>query len=318
MKKDTQPILLIGAGPMAVEYAKVLKSLKVYFLIVGRGLENAKKFTQLTGCQVISGGVEKYLQFNSSYPKKAIVAVSEENLGNATLALLEHGFKSILVEKPAGLDLSEIKKVKDLALSKKAEVFVGYNRRFYASVKKALEIINSDGGVLSIFFDFTEPDFKIAPLIKAPGVKENWFLQNSTHVVDLAFFLAGAPKKITAFTSGSLPWHPKGAIFSGTGITNKEALFSYHANWKGPGRWGVEIVTKKHKLFFRPLEKLKAQDLGSFEIHDVKINDDLDTKFKPGLYKQVQSFFGKKDGLCTIEEQVENLKYYRQILEGKS
>lgn len=313
-----QKILLVGAGPMAQEYAKVLKELKLDFLVVGRGVENAKIFKDTIGRPVISGGVEKFLKFNSSYPENAIVAVSEENLGKVTLTLLRYGIKSILVEKPGGLDFDEIKKVGNLASSKKARVFVAYNRRFYASVKKALEIIQKDDGVLSIFFDFTEPDFKIAPLIKGSGVKENWFLHNSTHVVDTAFFLAGTPKKLTAFASGTLPWHPKAAVFSGAGITDKGVLFSYHANWKGPGRWGVEVVTKNHKLFFRPLEKLQVQNLGSFGINDVELDDRLDIKFKPGLYKEVQSFLGDKQNICTITEQVENLNFYKQILEGKS
>ncbi len=321
--KGTKSIWLIGAGPMAQEYAKVLKELNFPFLVIGRGVENAKRFSEITGTKVLTGGVEKFLKNHLSLPQQAIVAVSEENLDKVTLLLLEAGVKSILAEKPAGLNFSEIQKVRQLALKTKAEVYVGYNRRFYASVKKAQEIIQADGGVLSIFFDFTEPDFKIAPLVKGPGVKENWFLQNSTHVVDMAFFLAGTPERLTAFTSGSLPWHPKGAVFSGAGITNKGVLFSYHANWKGPGRWGVELVTKKHKLFFRPLEKLQVQDLGSFEVKDVEIDDKLDTQFKPGLYREVQSFLGNKQSfssnkhnLCTIEEQVDNLKFYKQILEG--
>lgn len=317
MIKNTQPILLIGAGPMAVEYAKVLKKLNLDFLVIGRGVENSKKFTEVTGLKVISGGVEKFLKSGTSSSKQAIVAVSEENLGKVTLILLRHGIKSILVEKPGGLDFDEIRKVGNLALSKKAKVFVAYNRRFYASVKRGVEIIKQDGGVLSIFFDFTEPDFKIAPLIKAPGVKENWFLQNSTHVIDMAFFLAGIPKRLTAFTAGTLPWHAIGAVFSGAGVTNTNALFSYHANWKGPGRWGVEVVTRNYKLFFKPLEKLQAQNVGRFEINDVNIDDELDRNFKPGIYREVQSFLGNKKDLCTISEQVENLKYYQQILEGK-
>lgn len=318
MNQDTQPILLVGAGPMAAEYAKVLKDLKINFLAIGRGIENAKKFTESVGHEVISGGVEKFLKSLSFFPQKAIVAVSEENLGKVTLLLLEHGIKSILLEKPGGLDFDEIRKVGNLALSTKAKVFVAYNRRFYTSVKKALGIIEKDGGVLSIFFDFTEPDFKIAPLVKGLGVKENWFLQNSTHVVDMAFFLAGTPKKLVAFKSGSLPWHSKGAIFSGAGITEKNSLFTYHANWKGPGRWGVELVTLNHKLFLRPLEKLQIQALDSFEIKDVKIDDSVDIKYKPGIFREVQSFLGDKRNLCTISEQVENLKFYKQILEGKS
>ena len=303
---------------MAIEYAKVLKDLNINFAVVGRGVENAKKFTEAVGHAVRSGGVEKFFKSGSLYPERAIVAVSEEQLGKITLLLLDHGIKSILAEKPGGLDFDEIRKVGKLTLSKKAKVFVAYNRRFYASIKKAMNLIEKDNGVLSIFFDFSEPDFKITPLIKGHGVKENWFLQNSTHVVDLAFFLAGKPKKLTAFTSGSLPWHSKGAVFSGAGITDKGVLFSYHANWKGPGRWGVELVTKNHKLFFRPLEKLQIQKLATFEVEDVGIDDQLDRDFKPGLYKEVQSFLGNEQNLCTISEQVENLEFYQQILEGKS
>lgn len=317
MNKD-QTILLVGAGPMAIEYAKALKALEYSFIVVGRSEKSAKNFKDTTGISVVTGGIEKFLEDNLKLPKKAIIAVSEEQLGITTKKLLNKGVKNILVEKPAGLDFKDIQEVHKLSRKLSAKVYVGYNRRFYASVKKTLEIIKKDDGILSIFFDFSEPDFKIAPLIKGPGVKENWFLQNSTHVVDLAFFLAGVPRKLISYTSGSLPWHPKAAIFSGAGETKKKTLFSYHANWKGPGRWGIEVVTKNHKLFLRPLEKLQIQKQGTFLIEDEKINDELDIKFKPGLYKQLESFFGDKTNLCTIEEQIRNLEIYKQILEGKN
>lgn len=318
MNQDTQPILLVGAGPMAVEYAKVLKSLKKEFIVVGRSKQSAEEFEKITGIKVITGGIDEYLNQNKNIPHVAIVAVSEEQLGSATIKLIKKGIKIILTEKPAGLDFEDIKRVYKLSEKLKAEVYVGYNRRFYASVKKTLEIIKKDGGISSIFFDFTEASFRITPLKKAPGVKENWFLQNSTHVVDLAFSLAGIPKKMIAFKNGTLPWHSRGSAFTGAGLTTKNVLFSYHANWKGPGRWGVELVTRNHKLFFRPLEKLQMQDLESFEVKDVEIDDTLDTQFKPGIYREIQSFLGDKKGLCTIFEQVENIKFYQQILEGKS
>lgn len=313
----TDQILLVGSGPMAVEYAKVLRSLNREFVVIGRGEKSAAEFKKTVGIEVTTGGINKFLKNIRKIPKTAIVAVSEEQLGIVTIKLLKKGVELILVEKPAGLNFDDVKKVKKVAEKMKAKVYVGYNRRFFASVKKAREIIGKDGGVLSIFFDFTEPDFKIAPLIKAPGVKENWFLQNSTHVIDMTFFLAGLPKKLIAFTVDTLPWHPIGAVFSGAGVTNTNALFSYHANWKGPGRWSVEVVTRNYKLFFKPLEKLQAQNVGRFEINDVDIDDELDRNFKPGIYREVQSFLGNKRDLCTISEQVENLKYYQQILEGK-
>ncbi len=317
MHQDTQPILLIGAGPMAVEYAKVLKSLKNSFIVVGRSKKSAEEFEKIIGVKVITGDIDKFLKQRKQVSSNAIVAISEEQLGSATIRLIKSGIKLILVEKPAGLDFAEVKKVYKLSEKYKAKVYVGYNRRFYASVKKAQEIIKNDGGILSLYFDFTEASFRIAHLIKALGVKENWFLQNSTHVIDLAFYLAGSPKQMISYKSGSLSWHPKGAIFTGAGRTNKETLFSYHANWNAPGRWVVEIMTKRNKLIFKPLEKLQIQKFGTFEIEDVELDDNIDIRFKPGIYKEVVSFLGNKKGLCTISEQMENLKFYKQILDGK-
>lgn len=321
--KNNDQVLLIGAGYMGVEFARVLKSLGKDFIVVGRGEKSAQEFKREIGIEVFTGGIDKYLENNGNIPTVAIVAISEEQLGSATIKLLSRGVKKILVEKPGGLDFKDIKNVAKLAKQKKAKVYLGYNRRFYGSTNKAIEIIKKDGGVLSIHFDFTEAVHKIVPLVRAPGVKENWFLQNSTHVIDMAFFLAGNPKKMNSLVSGSLSWHPAAAVFTGSGVLQSGALFSYHANWKSPGRWAIEVMTKNHKLFFKPLEKLQIQESGSFEISDVKIMDKLDLDFKPGIYKEVESFFGdkksslaNKKNLCTIEEQVKNLKVYSKILNG--
>jgi predicted dehydrogenase len=312
----TEQILLIGVGYMGIEFAKVLKALKIDFLPIGRGEKSAAEFEKEIGVKVITGGLEKYIKQNSKIPNTAIVAISEEQLGSATIKLLNNGVKKILVEKPGGLDFTDVKKVARVAKNKKAKVYVGYNRRFYASVEKAREIIKKDGGVLSFYFDFTEAVHKIVPLVRAPGVKENWFLQNSTHVLDMAFFIAGWPKRINAQVSGSLDWHPAGAIFTGMGVSQNGAQFAYHANWKSAGRWAIEIMTKKHKLIFKPLEKLQIQEAGSFEVKDFPLEDKPDLDFKAGVYKEIESFFGGKKDLCTIEEQVKNLKHYQKILEG--
>lgn len=314
--KKIEPLLLIGAGPMAVEYAKALKKLNCPFTVVGRGQQSAEQFEKQTQIRVLTGGIDKYLTGKKEI-SSAIVAVSEEQLGEATIKLLRRGVKTILVEKPGGLNFDDVRRVQRISQSLKANVYVAYNRRFYSSISKALEIIKNDGGITSIFFDFTEATFRITPLFKAPGVKENWFLQNSTHVIDLAFFLAGPPKIMSTFKAGELSWHPKGAIFVGAGITKKDIPFSYHANWNAPGRWAVEIQTKNNKLILKPLEKLQMQKLGSFLIEEVQIDDNIDIEIKAGIYREVESFLTNQKNLCTISEQVDNLKYYQQILEGK-
>lgn len=308
-------VLLVGAGPMAIEYAKVLRAIEVNFIVIGKGEENAKLLKEQTGIDVLTGGLEKYVQNKPQLPEYAIVAVSENMLGSATTTLINSGVKNILVEKPGGLDITDIKNVCNKADENNASVFVGYNRRFYASVRKAREIILQDGGVVSFNFEFTEWSHLIKDLKKENGVLENWFLHNSTHIIDLAFYLGGLPQELVCYSSGGFPWHPKASIYSGAGISVNMALFSYQANWESPGRWGVEILTKKHRLIFRPIEKLQIQEIGSVAINPVEIDAELDVKFKPGIYHQTKAFINKDaNDFISIQQQLDIVaKFYKKI-----
>ncbi len=312
-------IWLIGAGIMAQDYIKVLKGLEKEFVVIGRGENTAKKCEENTGCKVKIGGLEEYLLKKPEICSHAIIAVGVERLYETTKQLLEYGVKSILVEKPGGLYTWQFKELNNLANEKASNVIVAYNRRFYASVLKAQDIIKQDGGVNSFNFEFTEWAHVIEPLVKAEGVKEKWFLGNSTHVVDLAFYLGGKPKEINSFTSGSLSWHPSASNFAGSGISDKNALFNYQANWESAGRWSVEILTKKNKLIFRPMEKLQIQKRGTItKEFDESIDYTLDEKYKPGLYIQARNFLESKlENMCTIEEQFKMIDIYNKIANYK-
>lgn len=302
---------------MAYEYSKVLTSFGCDFIVIGRGEKSASFFKSKTGISPITGGANRYLLSHSNhYEYKAIVAVTGDQLGKVTLALIEHRVKSILVEKPGGLNDKEINLVNKTATKHSVKVFVGYNRRFYKSVKKAREIIKQDGGILSFHFEFNELSDLINSLPHRIEIKHNWLLHNSSHVIDLAFFLGGTPRFFVAKKYGSLPWHPRGAIFIGNGFTKQGIPFSYHANWQSPGRWKLEFMTKNSRLIFCPLEKLQLQTRDSFEIQNIVLDDKLDIQFKPGLYKEVESFLKDQKYLCTLNEQVDNLHIYKQILAG--
>lgn len=315
-------ILLVGAGNMAREYAKVLTTLKKPFLTIGRGAENIVFFQKATGQSAVSGGLAQWLAtktkdkrrgIDHKIPPVAIVATNEEELGSSARLLIKNGVKSVLLEKPGGTNLDDLKKTARAAKQQNAKVFIAYNRRFYASVAKAMEIIKKDGRVTSFIFDFTERSNLIEKSAKPSEVKREWLLANSSHVIDLAFFLGGKPVKIKAYKAGKLNWHPDGSIFCGVGQSQTGALFSYHADWESAGRWGLEIMTPKHKLIFRPLEKLQIQKYGQMKVEEVKINSQLDLEFKPGLYRLVQSFLTSQKNLPTINEQVENAKYFKMI-----
>lgn len=313
-------VWLVGAGPMAVAYANVLKALSVNFDVIGRGAESAAAFEKETGVPVHRGGIETRLESSGERPAAAIVATGVEQLAANTVSLLEGGVDTILVEKPAGLTPEEVERVVAAAAKTDgAKVRVAYNRRFYTSVATARKFIEEDGGATSMFFEFTEWSHVIEPLVKAPGVKENWFYANSTHVVDTAFFLAGAPKRLHCHSEGGVSWHPAASRFSGSGVTENGVLFSYVADWTAPGRWGVEVMTKRHRLILRPMEQLHVQKIGSVAVEPVEIDDAVDKDYKPGVYGQVRAFLENPDheDLLTMAGQADRMKnIYRPMLEG--
>lgn len=310
-------ILLIGASNMAKAYAKVLQDLNVPFEAVCRSSSSAKSFIEETGAICHHGGLTELLNTSHNYTK-AIVAVGVEVLQPVAIELIQHNIKEILIEKPAGLNAAEIHALYQVAEEHQAQVFTAYNRRHYAAVLKAKELIEADGGALSGNFEFTEWSHKIEPLEKAPGVKENWFLANSTHVVDLAFYLMGKPMEISCQTSGQLSWHTP-AIFSGSGITENQVLFNYCANWISAGRWGVEVLTRKRKLILSPMEELQEQLVGTIAVNKVEgIDYTKDDAFKPGIWLQTKHFIEQEfEKLKPLIEQVEDLEYYEMML-GKA
>ena len=304
---------LIGAGVMAQDYAKVLNALDHEYLVVGRSAASAGKFESATGRPVRQGGLSETLRVLAA-PERAIVAVGVEQLADTAIELIEAGTRRILVEKPGGLNASQIQALQQAATKRGAAVLIAYNRRFYASTAMTRRMIVEDGGATSCSFEFTEWSHMIAPLTKGPGVKEAWFLANSTHVVDLAFHLCGFPADWSAWHAGSLIWHPSAARFCGAGITEKGVLFNYQADWEAPGRWGVEVLTRKRRLVFRPMEQLQVIPLGSVTAESVELDDRLDKEFKPGLYMQTKAFLDGDDRLfCSVDEQLQHCAIYDRM-----
>tara|TARA_B100001113_G_C21073418_1_gene606566 strand:- start:528 stop:1466 length:939 start_codon:yes stop_codon:yes gene_type:complete len=307
-------IILVGCGQMAVEYNKVIKSMNLDLCVIGRGLKSAENFFKITSHKVDSLDLDSYLKNNNELANYAIISVGVESLASVCNKMINHGVKNILLEKPGAINLDELRKLNDSAVKSKSNIYIAYNRRFYHSVDLLKKQIEIDKGVKSCYFDFTEWSHQIEPLKIDNTVKNNWFMANSTHIVDLVFHIIGIPKMINSNTYGSLKWHNRSSIFTGNGLSVNNIPFAYHANWKGPGRWLIEFITNKHKLILCPIEKLKIVKIGSVKIEDVNETDDIDTQFKPGLFNQVSDFINNnKSKLCDINEQLANWEFYKQI-----
>lgn len=312
---DNLEVLVVGCGYMAGEYVKVLKGLGCSPIVIGRSEKNCKIFGEKYDVKVLSGGLEKAISILRDIPNYAIVAVDIEELYKCTMLLLDYDIQNILVEKPAGMDVDEINRLYLRSDEKKARINVAYNRRFYQSTQKAIEIIEADEGVKSFLFEFTEWESDILECIKSLRVRENILLANSSHVIDLAFFLGGYPIQMSSIVSGQLFWHKNGCIYAGAGYTDKNALFSYSANWGAPGRWAIEILTNKHRLYFKPMEKLGVQELNSVKVSEMGLDYSVDELYKPGLYEQVKAFIHNPEDkrLLSINEHMKHMDLYLQI-----
>ncbi len=309
-------VLLVGAGFMAREYVKVLHGLHRSYVIVGRGDASAKKFEQETGTVVVRGGISSFIKGQDAIPSHAIVAVGIHDLYENALILLQAGVKHILLEKPGSLHPAEFQKLTAEAKKQNAIVSIAYNRRFYASTQAAKDYIEEDGGVTSFNFEFTEWLHVFEEQGRLIEILPYLFLANSSHVVDLAFFLGGKPVEIACYWQESSRWRGAATSFAGSGNTETGALFNYQANWEAPGRWAVEMLTPNRRLIFRPLEKMQIQQMKSIRVDFADIDYTLDEIYKPGLFLETQAFLEHNEmfeELCSLEEQTNMIQVYKQM-----
>ena len=197
-------IWLIGLGEMGIEYSKVLKNLGAGFIAIGRGEISSHHYEKIIFKKPITGGLSSYLDQEPKKPDFVIVTVGVDSLYPITDLLVKYGVRKILLEKPGGIDKEQINSLYKISKQFKSKIFVAYNRRFYSSSDRVLQIIKGDGGVKSFSFDFTEIIDKIKESNIPMVVKEKMLLANSTHVIDLAFYLCGKPDKISTFHKGAL------------------------------------------------------------------------------------------------------------------
>jgi hypothetical protein len=313
--------LIIGTGYMAFEYIKSILKLDISCTIIGNTKNTCDKLKQKIKDElnkeinIIKGGIENIVIINEY--THAIIATPIELLEEHLLILLKYGIKNILIEKPGGLDFKNLNNICNDYSNR--NIFVAYNRRFYKTIQKALEIINQDDGVLSFTINITELIHLIDESKYNKKVLDKWVYSMTSHILDLAFYLGGIPNDITCHSNNKLKWHDSSAVFSGCGKTINNALFSYHGNWMSAGRWKIELYTKNHLILLCPLEELHIQKKG--ELHFNKIdctNNEISNNIKEGVFEMVNEFMYIKNNinnkLITLKKHCYNtLHFYKKI-----
>jgi len=262
LKFDDKSILIIGSGRMARQYANTLSQLNVNDVsIISRVEDKVKKLCKEFSFKPYWGPYENEI----SKIKKVdlvIVATPIHTLIPLTKLLLQNHQDNILIEKPGSLYSSELLSLNQVLKDQK--VRVAYNRLVYPNFHKLKKIIQQEE-ITSCNFTFTELVNTIDFKKEKKDAYQRWGISNSLHIISMAFELIGIPKEFSFYQSEKLEWHPTGSIFVGSGYTEKNIPFSYHADWNSAGRWGIEIMTRKNAYRLISLEELYVCPIGFFQ-----------------------------------------------------
>lgn len=164
---------------------------------------------------------------------------------------------NVFLEKPIGISIKEIDKLKEAEKASSARVCVCFQNRFNAAVQVAKSITDEDGGVLegygSLFWQrgekyYTESDWRGFYATEGGGVMIN----QAIHTIDLLCFFLGIPKRLSATTANH---HLKGIIevedscggrieFENGKIANFYATTACH----GVDSYVVLLKSKSHRI----------------------------------------------------------------------
>ena len=152
-------ILLIGSGPMSLEYLKVLDHYNFQVVVVSKSKRNFNLINEKYN-NVECFCLKNLKEFkNTNDFEFAINCVSIESLYQVSKDLISLGLKKILIEKPGCLDINELEDLIELSKKNKTLLKIALNRRHFNStiyIKNELKKLKALE--LSLFSSATIPE----------------------------------------------------------------------------------------------------------------------------------------------------------------
>lgn len=262
-------VLVVGAGWMGGEFLKTLRALGVCNTVAITTIEETAVARRVEfGIEVRLGPVEATLRENEAFDL-VVIATPIDSLLSVCRHVLAFGYRNILLEKPGSLWSSELKSFAEEVEHYGARIRLAYNRNVYPNLILLEQLAGSEGGITSCRYTFTEWVHRIDFTKASADVYRRWGISNSLHPIGMAHRLIGMPVQLSAQRGGTLDWHPSGARFSGSGLTDRGVIFSYDADWESAGRWSVEVRTTESAYRMVPLETLEVCHRGSVQWNPV-------------------------------------------------
>jgi len=287
---------VIGAGNIAEKHLEVLQTFSDVELaaICSRG---HPRINALADRFAIAETFTDYQKMLDSVSVDAVfVLVSAMQITTVTAECLKRGIPTLL-EKPPGLSAKETESLARIAGETNCINMVALNRRFYSVMQRAREEILKVGPLVSVLVEGPERLAEVKAVgIHPPEIIAGLLFANSIHCIDLLRYFGGDVEHISAISS---QWDEEqknsfGALMK---FING-ATGHYIAHWMSPASWAVTLYGMGRRVSLNPLEKATLIDSDRSE--KVLPVDDVDVKFKPGLYRQNRFFLDAVSERCPV------------------
>lgn len=232
----------------------------------------------------------------------AIWLITPWNQNNEILVdLIPYGIP-IFAEKPVGVSSEEVKNL--IALQKKfgTKIQVGHNRRFYDFIPSLKAKIESSK-FRSVIVEIPET----TEHLNEEG-KEYLWMHNSSHVIDLLYYLVGPMEVQFASKNGIL--EKTMDSFDALLTTKKSVPVHINAIWNSPTNFSIRFFLDNRIYELRPIEFLNVYE--GFDV--LQPNEEVPVRrynprkifsryasskgnsFKPGFFNQTKYFLEGPEG----------------------
>ncbi|CAM3026297.1 Gfo/Idh/MocA family protein [Legionella worsleiensis] len=307
-------IAVIGAGKMGREHIKAFQAIEGVNVtgLLSRTLEKAHALAKEFNIPCVAQSVDELHQ--KSQADLVVVAVPELEANQVAKHCFQYQW-AVLLEKPAGYDLKDAYDIAEAALTTNKPVYVGLNRRFYASAMTILDDLNSRQDDCRYIHIQDQQSYTEARACNHPEeVVQKFMYANSIHTIDLIrYFARGGVTKVVPI----LPWKKEETqIFMSYVEFDSGDKALYECIWKGPGPWACAVSTPHKRWTMQPLEQARYQNINERVVHDAAL-DDADRQYKAGFYKQAVEVCNGIRGLpskaITINDSLKTMELIHQM-----
>ncbi|GAA0612350.1 MULTISPECIES: Gfo/Idh/MocA family protein [Thalassospira] len=306
-------VAIVGAGSMAKEHIRAFSALNGVQVtgIYSRTRAKAEALAQEHNFGNVCDNIAELKEKSAAH--LVVVAVPELAANAVAKEVFVHDW-AVLLEKPAGYDLSDAEDIAAAAKGRDKPVMVGFNRRFYSSLQNILLDVEQRNEHRYVHVQ-DQQNYEEARLHGHPEeVVQKFMYANSIHVIDMMLCLCRG--KVTN-VQPVMPW--KGAdtevVLAHINFDSGDSAL-YEGIWKGPGPWACALSTPSRRWVMQPLEKAAYQNVNERVQNPVEI-DPIDVEFKAGFLRQAEAVIarvrGEESHAVSLEDSLHTMRLINQI-----